>query len=383
MNNQVLQKIRFYYRLKKFVTDWRIQHKVLAFFSFCVFILLLYTFFSAYINTNNPHLVISHNDSSANGGPITIIDLGSNEKYVPLIKAVGCGGIAKLDYKNHNTIHVYCVGSTDDTVRFDMDLRTSDITKSKPLPEPYTNPMVPIFPTLLETDELRIFSDGGPTTPTTEGYLTNAGIVLYDSRPATSKVYISDRTKSLFISKIVIDPESNIAFLMSTGDGVTVLIDKIDLLQKKVTDSYVIKSYSGYDMIEVDENIAVTTYRTTEGNDVIILSKSTLQVVKQLQIPLENNAGYNAYSLLEHKGRLFVSVLDGLLELDPDSFEIVSHIKNNLGSYFTTLILGHNYIYAIDAYDSVIQIPFKDLYHTKNIFEATNQGLTNLFYIHN
>lgn len=327
-------------------------------------------------------LIVSHNDSSANGGPLTVLNTETGERFVPSIPAIGCNGINRLPASVDDTLQIYCAGSRTDTPHFAIDLRTRVVSTATLLPEPFSKPSVMMHSRSITSGKYSFFTDDSSVTDPLSPILSNAGVIISGGNE-TTKVFISDRSKGLFILRMVYDETRNELWLMSMGDAETVLIDRINIGTQAVNYSRTIKAYSGYDMIRNDKDLVITTYRTKEGNDITILDTKSGSIVKEISLDVKQDLGYNAYSLLVHKNNLYVAREDGLLRLDTETYEVQEFITNNTQGQFTSLVSGKNEIFAIDAYNRVLEINDQDLYDTKLLLEAPTQGLTNLFYIHN
>jgi hypothetical protein len=325
------------------------------------------------------YIVISHNDSTKNAGPLTILNLKSGETWKPNVPRVGCNGIAENKSGNDNELLVYCMGSSKNNNLWDVSLANRSFAQHTLLPAPYEAISVPLHAKVIVSSVgWQYFNSGGP------GYnenwdATDAGVVAVKGDEA-HKILISDRSKPYFILRMVLDEEESELWMMSSGNGESVLIDRIDLINKKVDFSYTIKSYSGFDMIVNNDDVVVTTYRTSAGIDITVLNKLTGEKKKEITLPSKEDLGYNALSMLVRGERLYVSSIGGLYAFDKSTYEIKEFIENNPRSQFSYLVNGKRAIYAIDSYDRVFEIPDRDMMRTKLLIDGEGQGLTSLYY---
>lgn len=326
------------------------------------------------------YLVISHNDASKNGGPISILNLKNGKVEKPQVSGVGCT-TKRLDSKS-NDLLVYCLGSQDSNSLWEIQNKDKSVVPAPPLPEPYTTVGVSRHPIVLihSQNGTRYFNSGGPGF-IENGDVTDAGVVIVEG-DTTHKVLISDRTQTYFILKMVLDEAENKLWVMSSGNGMTVLIDRIDLNEKRIDFSSTIESYSGFDMALTGKDVAVSAYRTNNGADILFFNRKTAEK-KEITLPVREILGFNALAMLERQGRFYVSSMDGLYVFNPQTYEIMEFIENNTGSQFTYLVNGEDSLYAIDAYHRVYRIHDTDRLHPELLTDAEGQGLSSVYYFIN
>lgn len=342
---------------------------------FCLIILGVFIFNN--LVRSSSFLVISHNDSGANGGPLSILNLNNKKIIKPIIEGVGCSGVAQIN----SDLMVYCLGNNNNLWSIKL---TDQNFKAIQLPKPKIEDKfgVPIHSKVIVGSDLTVYYHDGRPGDFGSQNMTSAGILIDDGKIPT-KVFISDRTQPYFVFKMVLDELEQKLWVMSMGSGESVLIDRIDLVDKKVDFTSNIKSYSGFDMILNNTDLVVSVFRTEKQSDLYILDKYTGETKKEISLPVVNDVGYNALSLLVRNNNLFISSEGGLYIFDPHTYEEKDFIENNPGSQFTFLLNGDDEIFAIDSYNYVIRIPDRNPLYTELILEAKDQGLTNLYFINN
>ncbi|MEZ4195482.1 MAG: hypothetical protein R3B53_03800 [Candidatus Paceibacterota bacterium] len=97
------------------------------------------------------------------------------------------------------------------------------------LPKPYEHVGVPVHSQVIKgKDSKEYYVSGGPASDYLQGNLSDAGVVIVKNN-VTEKVFISDRTQPYFILKMILDDYENKIWIISMGNGSSVLVDRIDV----------------------------------------------------------------------------------------------------------------------------------------------------------
>ncbi len=325
------------------------------------------------------YIVVSHNDAQKNGGPLTILNTTNGKTQKPSVPSIGCSGIASVPNRA-DTLRVHCIGTQLADTFWDVNTVTGEAVKYATTTQLTEIEGVFQHAKLLIDGRGRQYFNTGVPVLTESGFVTNnPGVIVIDGS-TTHTIPLSDSSSQSFILRMVLDEVEDKLWVMSMNQK-QVFIDRIDLKTYSIDFTYTSETYSGFDMIVNEEYILLSTYRTSTGTDITILDKFTGQVVKEIQLPVEKDLGYNALSLLAYGDSFLVSSMGGIYTLDKNTFEIMDFIENNPGRQFTYWIKDKDILYAIDSYNRVVEMSIYDLKNPKVLLDAQGQGLTSLFLI--
>ncbi len=323
------------------------------------------------------YLAVSYGNPALNGNPIGLIGVSSGDIIYPKIPAIGCGGIA-YDQKNA-AIRLYCKDGADGVFLWDLGMGSG----FTPLPAVVSYPMphaVVHTRMQIDSDGTQYFAVGGPLKEQTTLIANDAAVMIVEGG-SVSAVPISDPYRRLFILKVVLDERLDKLWVMSMGDEETVLIDRVDLIEKKIDKSIKINSYSGYDMIVYGNAIYTSVYRTSEKKDIFVIDAEAGEIKHSIELPVNFDHGYNALALIENMGHILISATGGIFEFDPETQETKRFIEYEPETLFTAFVGNESSIYAIDNYESVIELSRETLTKKRILYEGKGEGLDGVHYL--
>lgn len=320
-------------------------------------------------------LLVSYNNAIRNGGPVSVIDLRTQKIAKPAIPAMGCDGFARSG--DEYFIRLYCQGSQNGNTLWDLNLKNYDANPSPQFPSPYNRMSAFRHPKVLRDNAGREFySAGGPRV----GGGTDARVVIVENGTFT-EVPISTTTQEHFIFRMALDESRGKLWLMTIGEIGDTLIDRIDVHAKKVDLSMHLAVYSGWGMLLNDAHLMVTAHRDKEGNDIFVFDAETGVLTRTIALPVKNDAGYNAKSLLISGGRILVSSNEGIFALDRETYAITDFIQNTDGRALTEMVDGETFIYGIRDFEDVVFLPKDTLTPITVLIKGDGAGVMQLFYV--
>ncbi len=332
-----------------------------------------------YSNKTQDFLIISINDSGLEFSPLSFINVVSGELWKPRIPARGCNGVVK-DPQDGQGVLVYCSGldPSKNLWKVSPQKKTVSVHESFSGLDRATVPRHAKI-AVYEKMGLTFLNSGGPIVPGFEG-ANNAGVLIFNKEQSWF-VPISDNQIGYVVYKMIVDAEEGKLWVMSNGLGLQMLVDRIDIRQKKIDFSYTMPTYGGYDMEISGSNLLLSHFRTEDGIDVSVLDKNTGSVVKRIAISVSKDQKLNALDMLIKEDNILISGSDGIHVFNRGTYESKGLIENNLGSQFTSLVEGRDHLYAIDSYDRVVKFTWDYPLDIQTLYEASGQGLANLMYV--
>ncbi len=338
------------------------------FFALCVSTLLFSSFgFSK--KSNPPHLFVSYNNATVNGGPITAIDLSTLVASRPDIDASVCDGMAYLP--TLSSVSFYCQGS-----RLGRQFWTFHLNALDARPAFGGSSAVFRHPRMVvDTRGSAFFSAGGPLS----SHGNNAHVVMR-GEDGSHEVAISDAHHSLYITELLLDEVRGKLWVLSMGEAGYTRLDRMDIATHQIDLSVPLPVHSAWGIMKNGDQLVVGTYRSSLGKDAFVFDLGTGKESVSFALPV-GGAGYVAKAMLVMPNEILIATQGGVFHLDKATYGIIGFSTTSPGDAFTRMVADDAYIYAINSYDSIVRLNASGLDQEEVILAGNGAGAMEILLV--